>query len=112
MTVPGPLVLDVGRLGPVRLPAGTLRYFGSAYGPGGLRARVRRHLARENRRDRWHIDAVTRALGVGRILLVPGGRECDLATEDLAGGHWTTPFRASGRRTAAGAGPTSSTADF
>jgi len=55
-----PLGLEVGRLGRVILPAGWLVYVGSALGPGGLRARLRRHLA-PTKRVHWHIDALTLA---------------------------------------------------
>ncbi len=53
-----PLRLSVGRLGNVRLEAGLYAYVGSARGPGGLRARVQRHL-RAVKRPHWHIDALT-----------------------------------------------------
>lgn len=41
-----------------RLPSGWYLYAGSAYGPGGLRARLSRHLAK-NKTRRWHIDYLT-----------------------------------------------------
>ena len=50
-----PLVLAVGRLGELGLPAGYCVYVGSALGPGGLRARVAHH-ARLAVRPHWHID--------------------------------------------------------
>jgi Uri superfamily endonuclease len=45
----------VGRLGHFRFPAGTYVYVGSARGPGGLAARVARHL-RRSKPLRWHVD--------------------------------------------------------
>ncbi|MCE4601052.1 MAG: GIY-YIG nuclease family protein [Desulfurococcales archaeon] len=55
----------VGGLGPQRFPPGVYAYVGSARGPGGVRARVCRHMARE-KRLRWHIDYVSaRAEPVG-----------------------------------------------
>ena len=36
--------LDIATLGRPLLPAGLYLYAGSAWGPGGIRARVRRHL--------------------------------------------------------------------
>ncbi len=56
--LPAPLSVRAGRLGDVTLPAGWLVYAGSALGPGGLRARLRRHLAAD-KRPHWHIDALT-----------------------------------------------------
>ncbi len=47
--------VQVGRLGKFRIPAGWLAYVGSARGPGGLSARLARHL-RHPKPARWHID--------------------------------------------------------
>lgn len=90
-----PLRVRAGRLGIVEIPAGRVRYYGSAWGPGGLRARVSRHLRGPNRRH-WHVDALTRRVRPSRVLLVPGGNECELVTADLATGGWTVPVRGFG----------------
>lgn len=58
MRVDAPLALTPGRLGEVVLAAGLYAYVGSAHGPGGLRARVGRHL-RVEKRPHWHVDALT-----------------------------------------------------
>ena len=50
-----PIELRVGRLGASRFPAGWYGYVGSALGPGGLAARLGRHL-RRHKRLHWHID--------------------------------------------------------
>ncbi len=50
-------VLTIGRLGEVTLPVGAYAYAGSAFGSGGLRARLGRHL-RGNGAKHWHIDTV------------------------------------------------------
>lgn len=50
-----PTRLWVGRLGEQRFPAGVFAYAGSAFGPGGLRARLGRHLG-SGGALRWHID--------------------------------------------------------
>jgi Uri superfamily endonuclease len=47
--------LEVGRLGRFKIPPGIYVYHGSACGPGGLRARLGRHLSVVNR-VYWHID--------------------------------------------------------
>ncbi len=47
--------LQVGRLGTGLFPPGVYVYFGSARGPGGLRARLGRHLSGEGK-THWHID--------------------------------------------------------
>jgi histidyl-tRNA synthetase len=82
-----PLSLTVGRLGVVEIPAGRARYYGSARGPGGLRARVARHLRPPGeRRVHWHVDHLTARLAVQRVLIAEGGRECELVQRDLAAG--------------------------
>ena len=58
------------------LPPGWYLYAGSAYGPGGIAARVARHFRRDKPRH-WHIDALTGAAAL-QALAFPGGRECDL----------------------------------
>ncbi|MBI5564338.1 MAG: GIY-YIG nuclease family protein [Chloroflexi bacterium] len=47
--------LTIGRLGQVTLPAGMYAYAGSAFGSGGLRARLGRHLRGDGVKH-WHID--------------------------------------------------------
>ncbi len=47
--------LTIGRLGRFSFPAGGYIYLGSALGPGGLRARLKRYLTTECR-PHWHID--------------------------------------------------------
>ncbi len=47
--------ITVGRLGAFDFAAGFYGYVGSAMGPGGLAARLGRHLQGSSRR-RWHID--------------------------------------------------------
>ncbi len=47
--------VTVGRLGEFAFPAGWHLYVGSAHGPGGLRGRLRHHLA-PVARPHWHID--------------------------------------------------------
>jgi Uri superfamily endonuclease len=48
--------LQVGKLGSFRFPAGYYLYVGSAFGPGGLAARLSYHERREKARPHWHID--------------------------------------------------------
>ena len=56
-----PTTLTVGQLGDVNLPSGMVLYAGSAYGPGGLQARIARHW-RLDKPLRWHIDYLRPAL--------------------------------------------------
>ncbi len=55
LRLPRPTAIGVGRLGHFRFPAGWYAYAGSARGPGGLVARVSRHL-RSPKPSRWHVD--------------------------------------------------------
>ncbi|MBW2000072.1 MAG: GIY-YIG nuclease family protein [Deltaproteobacteria bacterium] len=47
--------IRIGRIGRLELKQGYYAYVGSAFGPGGLKARVSRHLLGP-KRLRWHID--------------------------------------------------------
>ena len=75
--------IDVAKPQATTLPASTYFYAGSAFGPGGLRARIRRHLKRD-KTIRWHVDQLTTraqavsALGWTGGLGSKGGKECDL----------------------------------
>lgn len=47
--------IDVGRAGILELKRGYYVYVGSAFGPGGIRARIKHHL-RFTAAPHWHID--------------------------------------------------------
>lgn len=69
--------LSVGRLGPVTFNAGYYVYTGSAFGPGGLAARIGHHL-RSSEKCHWHIDYLRRFAQVHEIwyTLHPEKVEC------------------------------------
>jgi Uri superfamily endonuclease len=48
-------VIQIGRLGDLRLQPGYYVYVGSALGPGGVRGRLGHHMRPANR-THWHID--------------------------------------------------------
>jgi Uri superfamily endonuclease len=60
-----------------RLAPGTYLYCGSARGPGGIRARVGRHL-KARKALRWHVDSLTAAGNIRGVIVAPEGEECDL----------------------------------
>lgn len=62
---------------PVTLPPGRYLYCGSAKGPGGIRARVGRHMRRE-KSIRWHVDHLTCHGVVRGAWVFPDGDECAL----------------------------------
>ena len=77
-----PLALDIASLPRAVLPAGRYAYCGSAYGPGGLKARIGRHL-RAEKAVRWHVDRLTAAGCIVDFRAVSGGHECDLLARVL-----------------------------
>jgi Uri superfamily endonuclease len=79
------LPLDMPAFRGKSLSPGFYAYCGSAFGPGGIRARVSRHLRKE-KPMRWHVDRLTAAGQVERAGVRIDGRECDLVTELLARG--------------------------
>ncbi len=58
--------LRVGRLGTARFQAGRYIYLGSAQGPGGLRARLVRHVKGEGSLH-WHVDYLRRVAPINMI---------------------------------------------
>jgi Uri superfamily endonuclease len=63
----------VGRLGAIRFQPGAYAYVGSAFGPGGLAARLSRHLGTPRQRH-WHIDYLLAHAGVEIIWMRDGPR--------------------------------------
>jgi Uri superfamily endonuclease len=73
------LTLQNKRFNGITLTKGTYLYCGSANGPGGIAARVKRH-CKTTKKPHWHVDELT-SNGAGRVvsvLVVPGGDECEL----------------------------------
>ncbi|MBX3053585.1 MAG: GIY-YIG nuclease family protein [Caldilineaceae bacterium] len=54
-------VVQIGRWSAIEIQPGYYVYIGSAFGPGGVRARVARHFRLE-KSDHWHIDYLRRYL--------------------------------------------------
>jgi len=69
--------VSVGRLNSTDFPAGFYIYIGSAFGHGGLRSRLGRHITRR-KRSRWHIDYLRRFAELVEIwyTLHPEKAEC------------------------------------
>ena len=61
----------------VTLHPGHYLYCGSARGPGGIKARVGRHMQKD-KNIRWHVDRLTAKGAVLGAWVFPGGDECDL----------------------------------
>ncbi|MEM8743893.1 MAG: DUF123 domain-containing protein [Pseudomonadota bacterium] len=73
------------------LSAGWYVYAGSARGPGGIRARLARHLRRD-KRVHWHIDQLTTHYDVAAWAVpLPDTTECDLVTSLVRTGQFEAP---------------------
>jgi len=74
------LVVEVGRAGRMDFEPGLYAYVGSALGPGGLTARLRRHASRPARKH-WHVDhllGLSDRARLAGVLVIEGDerREC------------------------------------
>jgi len=90
--LPRPLALEIPRFVGSVLPVGRYVYCGSAYGAGGISARVARH-CRVDKKLRWHVDHLTRSGTVVDVLPVAEGRECVLLAAVLATPGAHVPLR-------------------
>lgn len=91
LAVEGVVHKVIGGLGAHLLGPGLYAYVGSARGPGGLGARVRRHLHKTKGRLWWHIDYLTsdslvRAVAV--VYVVGVDAEEEVAKALLRGACW------------------------
>lgn len=78
------VAVDLPKLSAQPIAPGWYLYAGSAYGPGGLRARLARHF-KPNKKTHWHIDRLTNICAPAAALSMPGGCECAIAAELAAG---------------------------
>ena len=58
--------IQVGRVGTLALVHGYYLYIGSAFGPGGVRARVSHHY-RISQRPHWHLDYIRPLLSLRQV---------------------------------------------
>lgn len=65
--------IKVGKLGKLDIEPGFYIYIGSAFGPGGLKARLRHHL-KPATKPHWHIDYLRRFARVIEIWYTDDGR--------------------------------------
>jgi Uri superfamily endonuclease len=68
--------LTIGRAGTLTIKPGYYLYVGSAFGPGGLRARVGRHLAGSGI-CRWHIDYLRAATEAVEAWMLTGDEKME-----------------------------------
>jgi Uri superfamily endonuclease len=77
-SLPEAVKVCIGRLGWFEFPAGEYVYLGSARGPGGLRARLGRHL-RGEKATHWHIDYLRPHLEIRAVGYLPGNENLECA---------------------------------
>jgi len=75
--LPNALSIRLSARSPTPLAAGRYLYCGSANGPGGIKARVGRHM-RLDKSLRWHVDQLTTAGKVVGAWAFPDAQECAL----------------------------------
>ncbi len=73
------------------LPPGWVLYAGSARGPGGMAARVQRHL-RARKKIHWHIDKITTRVRPTAAFCYPDRCECDLVRDLLLHQEFSFPI--------------------
>ncbi len=85
--------IKVGKLGMLRVQKGYYIYVGSAFGPGGLEARIAHH-QRTSHRSRWHIDYLRPAAEIREMWYTfdPSPREHQWAETLAAARESTMPF--------------------
>ncbi len=72
--------IRIGSLGEIDFKKGYYCYVGSAYGPGGIEARVKRHL-RTEKKMRWHIDYLLKHAEIEKVMVKEGGDEIETGRE-------------------------------
>lgn len=77
IAIAAPLAIRLGAAASPLLRPGRYLYCGSAYGPGGLQARLARHF-RKDKSIRWHVDQLTTAGEVKGAWAIALGNECVL----------------------------------
>ncbi len=88
--------IEVGRLASLHFRRGWYLYCGSAFGPGGLRGRLRHHL-KPDPRLHWHIDYLKQAADLRKIWFLAGENMEHLWSRQLAGlDGFEAPYRGFG----------------
>lgn len=81
------IIICPGALGRIPLGPGRLRYYGSAFGSGGLRTRVGHHLGKKKTLV-GHADWLTVKVTPTRVMITDYLTECGLCQRDLSSGAW------------------------
>jgi Uri superfamily endonuclease len=84
-------LIEVGRLGRLGIKKGHYIYVGSAFGPGGVLARVGRHL-RVDKIRRWHMDYLRPVVSLGEVWYSHDPERREDAWAGLLMKHWCDAF--------------------
>lgn len=90
--------LQVGRFGSFDFAPGYYLYIGSAFGSGGLTARLRHHARRDKPRLHWHIDYLRPHLELLAAWTLPARVECVWCRTAAATTWLDVPIRGFGAR--------------
>lgn len=92
--------LAVGRLGRFDFAAGHYLYVGSAFGPGGLPARLDHHRRAHKARPHWHIDYLRPHAQLREIWAAPGPERLECRWCRILAAHpaLSAPVRGFGSR--------------
>ena len=84
-----PVAVTLPKRPQTSLGAGKYLYVGSANGPGGMAARLKRHMSK-TKKLHWHVDQLTTKAAEITALAVEGGNECMLGAALLNSGQYQT----------------------
>lgn len=89
--------IKIGKIGTYKIDNGFYIYVGSAHGPGGIKARIERHLKRYKTRH-WHIDYLRNTASIVAILFNYSKRkkECEWVSKLNTLSFLTRPIRGFG----------------
>ncbi len=82
--------ISTAKTGTFVLNPGFYTYCGSAKGPGGLQARIKRHFSQEKKLH-WHIDHLTVKAADMAAMAFPHATECDLVSALTNSGLFAAP---------------------
>jgi len=87
--------LEIGRLGSFNIIPGFYAYVGSAFGPGGLRARIRHHLE-SVAQPHWHIDYLLGYAEPVEVWYALAGRKLEQNLAELMLALWSGSIKSGG----------------
>ncbi|MGD9161639.1 MAG: GIY-YIG nuclease family protein [Desulfobacteraceae bacterium] len=75
--------IEIGKIGKFTFEKGYYIYNGSAHGPGGIKARIKRHLKKNKAKKHWHIDYLRNRASVDAIMVSYSKKkkECEWASK-------------------------------